>query len=62
MSHGQAAGLSLRARAVGPEIICAMLQAVDPVESDAFSVLGVQDFDGVAVENGDDGVGEVCSE
>ena len=54
MSHGHAVGLYLRTRAVGPQIICAMLRAVDAVEPDAFRVLGVQDFDGVAVEDSND--------
>jgi len=41
----------------------AVFRAVDAVQADAFSVVVVQDFDGVAVENGDDGAGEVsqCS-
>ena len=38
------------------------LRAVDAAESDTFRVLVVQDFDGVAVEDGDDGAGEVSSE
>jgi len=29
-------------------------------EADAFRVLNVQDFEGVAIEDGDDGSGEVC--
>ena len=33
----------------------AFLWAVNPVEADAFSAGVVQDFDGVGVENGDDG-------
>ena len=36
-----------------------LLRAVDAVETDAFRVLGVQDFDGVPVEDGNDGAGEV---
>ena len=39
----------------------AFLRAVDPAEADALRVLVVQDFDGVAVEDGDDGTGEVGS-
>jgi hypothetical protein len=35
------------------------LRAIDPTEADTFSVLVVQDFDGVAVDHGDDGTGEV---
>jgi hypothetical protein len=34
-------------------------RAVDAVEPDAFSAGVVQDFDGVAVENGDDLAGKV---
>jgi hypothetical protein len=32
----------------------ALLRAVDPAEANAFRVVVVQDFDGVAVEEGDD--------
>jgi len=32
----------------------ALLRAVDAAEADAFSALVVQDFEGVAVEDGDD--------
>ena len=37
----------------------ALLRAVDAAEADTFRVGVVQDFDGVAIENGDDGAGEV---
>ncbi len=37
----------------------AFLGTVDAIESDAFSAAVVQDFDGVAVEDGDDGAGKV---
>ena len=37
----------------------AFLYAVDAVETDPFGVDVVQDFDGVAVEDGDDGAGEI---
>jgi hypothetical protein len=37
----------------------AFLRAVDPAEANAVRVLVVRDFDGVAVEDGDDGAGEV---
>ena len=37
----------------------AFLLAVDPAETDAFSFVVVQDFECVAVEEGDDGAGEV---
>jgi hypothetical protein len=40
----------------------AFLRAVNPAETDAFRVLVVQDFDGVAVENGDDLAGEIRRE
>ena len=36
-----------------------LLGAVDPAEADAFRVLVVQNFNRVAVEDGDDGAGEV---
>ena len=32
----------------------AFLRAVDPAEADAFSAIVMQDFEGVAVEDGDD--------
>ena len=34
-------------------------RALDPVETNAFSLTVVQDFDGVAVEHGDNGAGEI---
>ena len=37
----------------------AFLWAVDATEADALSMVAVQDFEGVAVENGDNGAGEV---
>ena len=37
----------------------ALLGAVNTIEPDAFSAAVMQDFDGVAVEDGDDGAGEV---
>ena len=40
----------------------ALLRAVDTTESDAFSAVVVQDFDGVAVEDTNDGAGEIGSE
>ena len=39
----------------------ALLGAVDPAEADAFRVVIMQDFDGVAVEDGDDGAGEISN-
>ena len=35
----------------------AFFRAVDPAEADAFRTSVVQDFDGVAVEDGDNGAG-----
>jgi len=37
----------------------AILRAVNPTEADPFRTGVVQDFDGVAVEDGDNGTGEV---
>jgi hypothetical protein len=49
-----------RGRVLGvPPLSLALLRAVDAAEADAFRVLVVQDFDGVAVEDGDDGAGEI---
>jgi len=45
----------LRSHAVG----LAFLGAINPAEADAFRVLVVQDFEGVAVEDGDDRAGEI---
>jgi len=45
-----------------PAVGWAFLRAVDVAQADAFRVLVVQDFEGVAVEDGDDGVGEVLCE
>lgn len=39
-----------------------LLRTVDAAEPDAFGVLVVQDFDGVAVEDGDDMIREVGGE
>ena len=36
-----------------------VLKAVDTAEPDTFSAVVVKYFDGIAVEDGDDGVGEV---
>jgi hypothetical protein len=35
------------------------LMVVDPVEANAFRVVVAEDFEGVPVEDGDDGAGEV---
>jgi hypothetical protein len=48
-------GLGLSSRAVR----LAFSRAVDAAEADAFRVLVVEDFDGVAVEDGDDRAGKV---
>jgi hypothetical protein len=37
----------------------AVLGTVDAAEADAFCMVAVQDFDRVAVEDGDNGAGEV---
>lgn len=39
----------------------AFLRAVDATQTDTFWVVVVQDFDGVDVEDGDNGAGEVSS-
>ena len=39
----------------------AFLWAVDAVESDAFSAVVVQNFDGVAVEDGDDSLCKIIA-
>ena len=51
MSRGHEAGSYLRARAVGPEIISALLWAIDPSEEHTFSALIVEQFDHVAAEH-----------
>jgi hypothetical protein len=44
-----------------PRVIgCALLRAVDAAQADAFRVLVVQDFEDVAVEDGDDEAGKFC--
>jgi hypothetical protein len=55
--EGEARGGLLRVLAIR----LAFLWAVDAGKTDAFRVLVVQDFDGVAVEDGDDGAGEIGS-
>jgi len=37
----------------------ALLWAIDATETDTFRAVIVQDFEGVAVEDGDDGTGEI---
>ena len=37
----------------------AFLWTVDPAEAETFSMVAVQDFEDVAVKDGDDGAGEV---
>ena len=39
----------------------ALLRAINAAETDTFSAVVVQDFEGVSVEDGDDGTGEVGS-
>jgi hypothetical protein len=40
----------------------AFLWAINATQADAFGAVVVQDFNGVAVEDGDDGAGEVQRE
>jgi len=40
----------------------AFLWAINATQADRFGAVVVQDFEGVAVEDGDDGVGEVLCE
>ena len=56
----------LRSASVGRNLLLrslavslAFLWAVNPAEADTFSMVAVQDFDGVAVKDGDDGTGEI---
>jgi hypothetical protein len=35
-------------------------RAINAVETDTFCMVVVQDFEGIAVEDGNDGVGEIC--
>ena len=53
LPKGEGRGCLLGTLAVG----LAFLYAVDAVETDPFGVDVVQDFDGVAIEDGDDGAG-----
>jgi hypothetical protein len=59
LPEGEGRGRLLRSLAEG----LFLLRTVDTAEADTFGVLVVQDFEGVAVEDGDDGAGEVgeCS-
>ena len=59
LAKGEVRGSLLRS----PAERLAFLGAVDPTQADAFRVLVVQNFEGVAVEDGDDGSGKVseCS-
>lgn len=57
-SWGQLRCSLLRSRPV----ILTFLRTVDAVEAYAFGVVVVQEFDGVAVEDGDDGTGHFCRE
>ena len=53
----------LRRSLLGPRAVgLAFLGAVDAAEADTLRALVVQDFDGVAVEDGDNGGGEVQRE
>lgn len=53
MWRGHEAGSYLWARAVGSEIISALLWAIDPSEENTFRALVVEHFDPVAVEHTD---------
>ncbi len=53
LPEGEVRGGLLRSFAIG----LAFLRAVDPAEADAFGFVVVQDFNGVAVDHGDDGPG-----
>ena len=53
MSHGHESGSYPWMRAVGPEIISALLWAIDPSEENTFGALVVEHFDPVAVEHTD---------
>lgn len=55
LPEGEGRGRLLRSLAEG----LLFLRTIDAAEADAFRVLVVQDFEGVAVEDGDDGAGEV---
>ena len=52
-----------RGSLLGPLAVgLALLGAVDAAEADAFRAVVVQNFDSVAIEDGDDGAGEVHHE
>lgn len=53
MSRGHEAGSYLRTRAVGPEVIRALLWAIDPSEEHTFRAVVEEEFDHVAVEHTD---------
>ena len=53
MSHGHEAGSYLWTRAVGPEIIRALLWAINPSEGNTFRALVVEQFNRVAAEHTD---------
>jgi hypothetical protein len=61
MSHGHEAGSYLWARAVGPDIISALLWAIDPSEENTFRVLVVEEFKRVAGELTDHVTRELAS-
>lgn len=55
LPEGEGRGRLLRSLAEG----LFLLRTVDAAEADTFGVLVVQDFEGVAVDDGDDGAGEL---
>jgi len=56
--YGSLEGTEGRRKAQGREMVV-FLRTVDVAETDTLRVGVVQDFDGVAVEDGDHGAGEV---
>ena len=59
--YGSLEGCDGRRKVQGREM-AVFLRAVSAAEPDKFLALVMLDFDGVAIENGDDGAGEVQRE
>ena len=53
MSHGHEAEPYLQTKAVGSEIMCTLLRAVDTAEANTLRAMVEQHFDGVAIEGTD---------